>query len=361
MAFSIPNLADAGFPAQAQVDKVDVDILVAAHNGNRVISDCVVTAQGSPDMTVAVASGSVLVNSVTVVVGSGNVTVTAADGTNPRFDLIVVNDSGTKSCTAGTPAASPVFPSIPANSVVLAAVYVPANDTDIDANQIIDKRVIGAAASSGGDPVNLEDSVDTPPTSPNADDDEFDDGSFDTGLWTDLNNSGPVFTKTEATGIKALRLTSNENADLMRGIYQSFTGNAKYRVKVRTQPPAWNSILNVGVFMGKNTTEEQRTAVYWGDTPQVRTIVHSAPGSGAGGSGNTFSLANAPAGHFVYLEIEWDGTTIVTRFSLTGDDGSFLQMDTNTPSYTPTIAGICMTNRTGLSRSVTIESFRRLV
>lgn len=149
MAFTIPNLVDAGFAAQAQVDKVDVDILVAAHNGNRVISGCAVTAQGLPDMTVAVASGSILVNSVTVAVSSGNVTITAANGTNPRFDLIVVDNTGTKSATAGTAAANPVFPSIPANSVVLAAVYVPANDTDIDANQIIDKRVIGTHFGEG--------------------------------------------------------------------------------------------------------------------------------------------------------------------------------------------------------------------
>lgn len=148
MSFTIPNLADAAFADQAEVDKVDVDILVAAHNGNRVISGCAVTAQGSPDMTVAVASGSVLVNGATVSVSSGNVTVTAANGTNPRFDLIVVDDTGTKSCTAGTAAANPVFPTIPADSVVLAAVYVPANDTDIDANQIVDKRVLGAAGGA---------------------------------------------------------------------------------------------------------------------------------------------------------------------------------------------------------------------
>lgn len=141
MAF-IPNEADAAFPDQAEPDAVDFSILLAAIRGDCVITGCAVTAQGSPDMTVAVAAGMIRINGASVAVSAGNVTVGAAHASNPRFDLITVNDSGTKACTAGTAAANPVFPATPANSVVLAAVYVPANDTDIDANQIVDKRVL---------------------------------------------------------------------------------------------------------------------------------------------------------------------------------------------------------------------------
>lgn len=148
MSFTIPNEAAAFHPNQAEPDAVDIDILVAALNGQGVVSGAAVTAQGSPDMTAAIAVGVVRINGVSVAVASGNVNVGAADGTNPRFDLITVNDSGTKACTAGTAAAEPVFPAIPANSVVLAAVYVPASDTDIDANQITDKRCIVDAHSN---------------------------------------------------------------------------------------------------------------------------------------------------------------------------------------------------------------------
>ncbi len=142
MAFSIPNQADAFHASQASPDKVDIDILAAGYAGTGVVSGCAVTAQGSPDMTVAVAVGVVQVDGVNVAVTAGNVTIGTADGTNPRFDLITVNNSGTKACTAGTAAASPVFPAIPANSLVLAAVYVPASDTTIASNQIVDKRVV---------------------------------------------------------------------------------------------------------------------------------------------------------------------------------------------------------------------------
>lgn len=142
MAFTIPNKVDAFHQHQAQVDKVDVDILVAALNGNGVLSGCAVTPQGTPDMTVAVAAGIVRVGVVTAEVASGNLTIGAADATNPRFDLITVNNAGTKAVTAGTPAPSPVFPEIPANSIAVASVYVPANETTIPTNHIYDKRCV---------------------------------------------------------------------------------------------------------------------------------------------------------------------------------------------------------------------------
>lgn len=145
MPFAIPNEADAAFAAQAAPDARDIDILVAGYAGTGVIDGCAVTAQATPDMTLAVAAGTVAVLGTTAAVTAGNVTITTAHATNPRFDLVVVSSAGTKSVTAGTAAAAPVFPAIPASSVVLAAVYVPANDTAIGSTQIVDKRVTAAS------------------------------------------------------------------------------------------------------------------------------------------------------------------------------------------------------------------------
>jgi hypothetical protein len=157
MSFTIPNTSGSiedptGVFPQAQIDKVDVDILAAGAGGRSgVSSGCAVTAQGSPNMTVAVASGTVVVAGTEVAVTSGNVTVGAAHASLNRFDLITVNNSGTKACTAGTAASSPVFPAIPANSVVLAAIYIPDADTAINSNQIIDKRItVPTPASDSG-------------------------------------------------------------------------------------------------------------------------------------------------------------------------------------------------------------------
>lgn len=137
----IPNEADAAFADQAEPDSGDFDVLRDGSKASGVVSGCAVTAQGSPDMTVAVAAGVIAVAGAKVNVGAGNVTITTAHGTNPRIDLVVVSSAGAKSVTAGTAAAQPVFPAIPANSVVLASVYVPATDTTIAANQVTDKRV----------------------------------------------------------------------------------------------------------------------------------------------------------------------------------------------------------------------------
>lgn len=141
MPFTIPNEAVAGFTDQAEPDAGDFEIAQRGFQFTGIITGCQVTAQGSPDMTVAVAVGSAFSNGKRFAIAAGNVTVGAADATNPRIDLIQIDSSGAKGITAGTPAANPVFPAIPADAAVLAAVYVPANDTDIDSNQIIDKRV----------------------------------------------------------------------------------------------------------------------------------------------------------------------------------------------------------------------------
>jgi len=142
VTFTIPNAADAEHVSQAQVDTRDfADILAAAATYTGVLSGCSVTAQGTPDMTVAVAAGTVVVAGTAAAVAAGNVTITANASGNPRFDLICVDSAGAKSAVAGTPAASPVFPD-PAGKVVLAAVRVPSGIASINAAKIVDKRVM---------------------------------------------------------------------------------------------------------------------------------------------------------------------------------------------------------------------------
>ncbi len=141
--FTLPD-NDVAFNAdQSRWMSTDLSILTAGLNGVGVVSGCGVTAQGSPDMTVAIAAGSIRVASGTqVAVASGNGTITTADATNPRIDLVSSSDAGTKTVTAGTAAAAPKPPDLPSGHIALAMVYVPANDTTIATNQITDKRVI---------------------------------------------------------------------------------------------------------------------------------------------------------------------------------------------------------------------------
>lgn len=145
MAFTLPDKGEGGNDRQSILFQEYIDVLIAGIAGTDVVhSGCAVTAQGSPDMTVAVAAGTVMSNGVPFAVAAGNVTITAADGTNPRIDLVVVNSSGTKAARTGTAAANPKPPARTANDVVLASIDVPASDTTIGATQIDDKRVMRA-------------------------------------------------------------------------------------------------------------------------------------------------------------------------------------------------------------------------
>ena len=142
MSLTIPDQDEPESIIQSLLFQETLEIIVDAIDGlNCVLSGCAVTAQGTPDMTVAVAKGAVLTNGVLKPVTAGNVTVTAADATNPRIDLIVVNSSGTKACRAGTAAAAPKPPARTANDVVIAQVYVPAAATTITTARITDRRM----------------------------------------------------------------------------------------------------------------------------------------------------------------------------------------------------------------------------
>lgn len=142
MALRIPNKADASYARQAGGFSADIDTIAAALAGDGVLSGLGVQAQGTPDMTVAVAGGQARIGGYFPFYAGGNVTITAADGSNPRIDLIVIDYNGAVSRVGGTAAAYPVPPAIPANSLQLAQVYVPAAATSITNAMIVDKRPV---------------------------------------------------------------------------------------------------------------------------------------------------------------------------------------------------------------------------
>jgi hypothetical protein len=161
MPFTFLNDPETSAPMdQVEPDARDFEIMLAAHSTaagsgygagptgvqsqlhDTSTPGCAVTAQGTPDQTVAVAAGSVRIGGRYVKVTAGNVSLTAADGTNPRFDLITVDTTGTKGVTNGTPSADPVYPTLPAGKVILAQVFRAASDNTIQTADITDKRVL---------------------------------------------------------------------------------------------------------------------------------------------------------------------------------------------------------------------------
>jgi hypothetical protein len=146
-----PDAATAGLASTAELDSLDFEVLLDGIRGDGVVSGCAVTAQGTPDMTVAVADGSVTVAGTPATVTAGNVTISPSNATLPRFDLVTVALGGVKTVIQGTAARNPVYPPLPATSVLLAVVLVPALSTTVTAARIVDKRVTVASGGGGGD------------------------------------------------------------------------------------------------------------------------------------------------------------------------------------------------------------------
>lgn len=141
MAFSLPDKGEGQSDIQSILFQEYLDV-IAAEGTDFVTSGCLVTAQGSPSMVVSIASGVVFSNGTRFAVAGADATHGAADATNPRLDLIVINNAGAIAIRAGTAAAAPKPAVRSANDVVLAVVYIPATDTTISTAQIVDLRMM---------------------------------------------------------------------------------------------------------------------------------------------------------------------------------------------------------------------------
>lgn len=141
--------------------------MIAALSGTTGVikpADLLVTAHGTPNMSVDVAVGSAFIAGTEATFQGAyyflndavvNLVIAAADPTNPRNDLIVArirdtaysgaNDDAALVVVPGTPAGSPVDPTTPANSLVLARVRVNALASSIVAGNVTDLRAFSSA------------------------------------------------------------------------------------------------------------------------------------------------------------------------------------------------------------------------
>lgn len=81
-----------------------------------------------------ISSGQYRINCVTYTNTAGSLTLAAADPTNPRYDVIVVNTSGTQSVITGIADPNPSIPFDqvdPSTELAVTAIYVPAGSTDL--------------------------------------------------------------------------------------------------------------------------------------------------------------------------------------------------------------------------------------
>lgn len=107
-----------------------------------VVSGLVVAQQTEADMTVKVSAGVLYKADGTrqAPAAVASIAVTAADATNPRKDIVYVSSAGAITYLAGTAAASPSAPAVPAGGLNLAEIAVAAEATTIVTANITDKR-----------------------------------------------------------------------------------------------------------------------------------------------------------------------------------------------------------------------------
>ena len=101
---------------------------------------------GGANMSVDITAGWYSIYGVIYTYAGGTQTINASNATKNRYDIIYFTSGGIQ-YTAGTPAAGtdvdPIFmPDLPANSVLVAAVYVAAGVTTITDSVIRDERIL---------------------------------------------------------------------------------------------------------------------------------------------------------------------------------------------------------------------------
>jgi hypothetical protein len=217
----------------------------------------------------------------------------------------------------------------------------------------------------GGGPGGADDgttfyAVNEIPGSPDAMDDEFNDASFDTGLWSDLNIGST--SKTEA--LNALRLTSNETVQTIRGIYQTAPSSGspwEFQTKVSMPSDAGGGSNQAiaGIFAAASTTGIVYNIGWYQDVvPGIRALQWATPTSNLAAWGTDVS---GPSANHMYFKMAWTGSALEVYWSTDGVGWSVDIAAAIGGGWTPGIVGLGFTNRRGTHLDCVYDWFRRTV
>jgi len=133
----------------------DFNRLIEALKSNGVWSGLQVQAKATPAQAVDIGAGEAYVNGKFIkITSTQNLNLSAADATNPRKNIVTLDENGTLAEVTGTPQAAapsgqtgpntyePKPPDIPANKIILAEIWRAANDNTVENADITDRRVI---------------------------------------------------------------------------------------------------------------------------------------------------------------------------------------------------------------------------
>lgn len=131
--FLVPNAKDVAQPVMAEPDRIDFNTIANTRWG--VIEGGLVTVSGSLASTLG---GTVLIDGAIVTLNPGSVNHAVGEPQD-RFDLLVSDRAGNFKLIKGTAQTDPVFPDVPTDNVLLAAVYARSGNADYS-EAVIDKR-----------------------------------------------------------------------------------------------------------------------------------------------------------------------------------------------------------------------------
>lgn len=118
-------------------------------------SELEVTDGGTNDMDISIGSGDAVVGGTGVSKGTSTTkTLNAADSTDPRYDTVEMDSTGTISVKTGNAASNPAAPLRTAGSIVLAVIRVGAGVSGVTNSDIYDQRSVSSVelAQLGFDP-----------------------------------------------------------------------------------------------------------------------------------------------------------------------------------------------------------------
>ena len=122
--------------------EADEDNMIQALLNNIVVSGCSVAERSPQIMGVRVAAGVIFGDGLRVAVSQTDLVVGANSSGSNRLDLVSVNKAtGVPTITAGTPAGTPIPPSLPLTDLLLAYINVANNAANIQAANITDRRL----------------------------------------------------------------------------------------------------------------------------------------------------------------------------------------------------------------------------
>lgn len=219
-----------------------------------------------------------------------------------------------------------------------------------------------ASGDGGGSSDLYSAGIDDPPASAGSLDDEFNDTSFDTGRWTDLNNVD--FTKSQNGRVLNLHAPNSVVAERIQGITQTCPSTPwEVTAKIAWSLfPAGTGFYKFGLLVYETSSGRVITInLTWQGTSAVAYQVNTFNSvSSHNGIQETFVWPDAP---WTYMRIKDDGSNLIFSISINGYSyHSFTQSRTAWFTSGPDRVGIFINNnQAGQAIDMYCDWFRRTV